>query len=66
MNDQGNGLGTYFYNRGDIYYGEWKNGLRHGNGKLVKQDGTEEVGQWESGNYIGHAKRHKDKNCNIF
>ena len=41
MNDQGNGFGVYYYNKGDIYVGNWKNGLRDGYGTLTTQDGNE-------------------------
>lgn len=35
MNDQGNGFGTYYYNKGEVYVGNWKNGLRDGYNKTI-------------------------------
>jgi len=29
------GYGTMVYKNGDRYYGEWKNGVRHGHGEIM-------------------------------
>ena len=34
------GIHKYTYIDGEYYEGEWKNGLRHGKGKLIRKDGT--------------------------
>ena len=51
-----NGTGVYYYSTGAVYEGNFLNGKRHGQGKLVFQnEGTEmtEEGIWEEDNYIG-------------
>jgi len=50
------GAGTYTWNTGEKYEGEWDKGLRNGTGKYtIKHDGRDSVllGIWESDNYIG-------------
>ena len=37
---------------GDKYEGEWKNGLMHGKGNLIKNDGTKKEGIWKEGKFI--------------
>ena len=37
---------------GDKYEGEWKNGLMHGKGTLIKNDGTKKEGIWKNGKFI--------------
>ena len=64
MNDQGNGVGIYYYNKGDTYVGYWKNGLRDGFGKLTTQDGEEKIGEWKEGELF--EEETKDRNCFIF
>lgn len=34
------GEASFTYDNGDIYHGQWKNGLRHGKGELIKSDHT--------------------------
>ena len=31
--------GTYKYKNGDLYYGEWKDDVKHGRGRLVLEIG---------------------------
>lgn len=40
------GYGTMAYRNGDIYEGYWKEGLRHGNGRLITALGDVNVGIW--------------------
>jgi hypothetical protein len=35
------------YNNGGNYKGYWKNGMRHGKGKLTYHNGAIYVGDWE-------------------
>ena len=44
-----NGFGGYEYNSGDIYFGNWKNGNRHGQGKYTWASGSEYFGDWKYG-----------------
>ena len=37
---------TYTYATGAVYEGEWKGGLRHGNGKMKWSDGCQYEGEW--------------------
>ena len=39
FNDKFEGKGKYIYENGEYYEGDWKNGLRNGNGKIYKKDG---------------------------
>jgi hypothetical protein len=41
-----NGEGTYHYNNGDVYFGDFKNGIRDGIGEYRYNDGTVYSGQW--------------------
>lgn len=55
---QGNcwdGYGTYRYHSGMKYEGEWKYGLRHGNGKLTLPDLYVYDGQWRFNQRDGHG-----------
>ena len=40
MNDQFCGQGTYYYNEGDIYEGEFEDGEANGYGIYNSRDGT--------------------------
>lgn len=37
---------TFTYSTGAIYTGQWKGGLRHGNGTMVWPDNAKYEGQW--------------------
>ena len=41
-------LGPYLYNKGGVYAGQYKNGLRHGHGVQIWPDGSYYEGQWEN------------------
>jgi hypothetical protein len=45
------GNGTYIYENGDVYEGQFKNNKQYGKGKLTKSNGTVEEGVW-SGNRL--------------
>jgi len=50
------GMGIYYYSSGAVYEGNFLNGKRHGQGKLVFQNEGKEVieeGSWDEDNYIG-------------
>ncbi len=58
---QRHGLGTFFYLadnqfKGDIYFGEYENGVPKGQGILFKADGRRIEGIWENYNFIRAAK----------
>jgi len=36
VNDQRNSLGTYEYNNGDKYEGNWRDGRKNGIGKVIQ------------------------------
>ncbi len=45
-----NGEGSYFYANGDIYSGNWVNGVKSGNGAFVSgKDDSQLVGTWVNG-----------------
>ncbi len=50
--DCNNGYGTYTWNTGDKYIGEWKDGISNGQGTFTFADGTVEKGIWEKGKLI--------------
>jgi hypothetical protein len=41
---------------GDVYEGEWKDGVPHGHGKMVYSDGDVYEGEWKDGVPHGHGK----------
>ena len=51
------GTGTYSWPNGDVYFGEVKNGERHGLGKMfLRREGTCYDGQWCNGKKHGQGK----------
>ena len=42
-----NCFGTYTYDGGSRYVGDWKNNIKHGKGKLTYANGDEYVGLWK-------------------
>lgn len=49
------GVGKFYYKNGDVYDGEWKDGQRHGKGKMIYSDGYY-VGEWKNGVREGKGK----------
>ena len=47
-----NGYGTYTYENGDKYVGEWKDNKTHGQGTGTLADGTVLEGVWKDGDFI--------------
>jgi len=41
------------YKNGDLYVGEWLNGLKHGKGRFVQKDGYTYDGFWKEELYQG-------------
>jgi hypothetical protein len=41
------GKGTYIWESGSIYVGEWKDDKRHGNGIMISKNGFIYIGEWE-------------------
>ena len=41
-------LGPYLYNKGGVYFGQYRNGLRHGQGLQIWPDGSYYEGYWEN------------------
>ena len=55
--DHKQGYGVYKFENGDVYAGEWKDGLRHGYGVLNYQDsGAKFSGFWENDKRTGKAE----------
>ena len=50
------GKGTLVDSIGNYYIGEFKNGLKHGNGKFKKINGEIEEGYFENNFYKGEIK----------
>ena len=50
------GIGIKKNNRGDIYKGNFENGLFNGYGKLIEKNGTIYQGFWKEGKYNGFGK----------
>jgi len=51
------GFGKLKTKKGDIYEGEWLNGVLNGKGTLIKSDGTVEIGMFANGRLIEKDKR---------
>ena len=47
-----NGFGTYYFQTGDKYQGEWFNNQMNGKGLFTYKDGTVKQGKWSMGNFI--------------
>jgi len=52
-----NGEGTFRYNSGNEYVGEWQNDKRHGQGTYTWADGDKEVGSYRKNKYLGELIR---------
>ncbi|MCB1142195.1 MAG: hypothetical protein H7A24_08700 [Leptospiraceae bacterium] len=50
-----NGYGTAEFPRGDIYTGEWKDGMASGRGVLKYKNGNEYTGEWKNGKANGRG-----------
>ena len=47
--DEFDGYGTYYYNNGDVYKGEWKNGKKSGKGIFgIQEIHMKEIGLMEN------------------
>ena len=44
--------GTYSFPDGRSYEGGWRNGVRHGEAKVVSKDGTVKVGIFDNGKLV--------------
>lgn len=49
------GKGILYFENGDIYYGEFNNGIREGKGKYIYKDLDIYVGDWENDKKEGHG-----------
>ncbi|CAK9017985.1 unnamed protein product [Durusdinium trenchii] len=47
-----------WYNNGDLYFGEWKDGQRSGEGIMNYADGTIKTGLWEADQFKGETSDH--------
>jgi len=45
--------GTFNFDNGDKYVGEWKNSRKHGPGTYTYANGSTVIGTWESGKQVG-------------
>ena len=50
-----NGQGTFLFDGGNKYTGQFKNGLQNGQGTHTYVNGGRYVGQWKDGKYHGHG-----------
>ena len=50
-----NGTGTYTWDDGNKYIGEYKDGKKHGKGTLTWGDGNKYVGEWHNGKRNGQG-----------
>ena len=56
-NNNPDGYGTFYWNNGDSYEGYWKNGKRHGKGKMTYANGNEEDGDWANDAFCSSPSR---------
>jgi hypothetical protein len=54
------GVGTMLYQDGKVYEGHWKDGVRHGYGRLVHVNGSSYIGLW-SADMANGAGRYQDQ-----
>ena len=50
------GTGKFFYNNGDIYEGDFKNGKKEGNGKIYYENGDRYEGEFKNDVRDGKGK----------
>jgi hypothetical protein len=50
-----NGYGTAEFPKGDLYIGEWKEGMANGRGVLKYKNGNEYNGEWRNGKANGRG-----------
>ena len=55
--DCDDGIGTGFTEEGQVYSGEWQDGLPHGSGKLTVSKGKYIEGRWEKGKLLEEKKK---------
>lgn len=60
-----NGKGKASYPRGDVYTGDWKNGLAEGKGILEYANGNMYIGEWKKGFATGKGSK-KYANGNFY
>ncbi|MEO5331354.1 MAG: hypothetical protein H7839_04970 [Magnetococcus sp. YQC-5] len=53
-----NGMGTFRFDNGDEYSGEWHNGQRHGTGTYTYTNGEKYVGEWRNNQMAGQGVFH--------
>jgi hypothetical protein len=59
VNDCFDGTGTYYYEWGDRYEGEWKDGKRDGQGIWYYSNGDRYEGEWKDGERDGQGIWHR-------
>ena len=45
--DKMEGMGTYVWDSGEVYVGEYRGNVRHGKGRMTYSDGSVFEGRWE-------------------
>ena len=55
-NEQENGFGSFYWDNGDRYVGNWLHGKRHGTGKFTWPDGSCYDGEWKADERHGRGK----------
>jgi len=45
-----------------VYIGQWKNAVKHGNGKYMLSDGSVYEGEWKDGSFYDGNIFDKDRN----
>ena len=55
------GQGTYMYDNGDIYVGEFKEGETHGRGTYITTDGSTFAGEFKDGKLVELKEQPKKK-----
>ena len=61
-NNKINGQGTFLYQNGDKYVGEFKNEKFHGQGILTYKDGRVDQGIWKDDKLVESTKLIRDDN----
>ncbi len=56
INNKKHGKGTYTWKNGDVYVGDWNNGVRQGKGTYTWADGDKYVGSFQNGKMHGYGE----------
>ena len=57
------GIGSFYFNNGDVYNGSFKNDMFNGYGEYIYKSGLKYMGKFENDEFHGIGTLSLDKNC---